>query len=147
MYCVITLSVSAEPFLPNHLINICTNNILLLISLILLYETGTPCRNRTCNLSLRRRLFCPVELMGHIIRPSIARPIALLFSPHYRGAPRRRMLEFQLQAWVFPFPHSMWSTTTAHNGAGDGDRTRTTSLEGWDSTIELHLRWAATMTD
>lgn len=23
-------------------------------------------------------------------------------------------------------------------GAGDGDRTRTTSLEGWGSTIELH---------
>ena|GEM_PF-3967011 len=22
--------------------------------------------------------------------------------------------------------------------AGDGDRTHTTSLEGWDSTIELH---------
>ena len=24
------------------------------------------------------------------------------------------------------------------NGAGDGNRTHTTSLEGWDSTIELH---------
>ncbi len=24
------------------------------------------------------------------------------------------------------------------NGAGEGDRTLTTSLEGWDSTIELH---------
>src|SRR5271154_7240113 len=23
-------------------------------------------------------------------------------------------------------------------GAGDGNRTRTTSLEGWDSTVELH---------
>lgn len=23
-------------------------------------------------------------------------------------------------------------------GAGDGNRTHTTSLEGWDSTIELH---------
>ena len=28
---------------------------------------------------------------------------------------------------------------SAHkNGAGDGNRTHTTSLEGWDSTIELH---------
>ena len=26
----------------------------------------------------------------------------------------------------------------AHIGAGDGNRTHTTSLEGWDSTIELH---------
>ncbi len=25
-------------------------------------------------------------------------------------------------------------------GAGDGDRTHTTSLEGWGSTIELHPR-------
>ena len=24
------------------------------------------------------------------------------------------------------------------NGAGDGNRTHATSLEGWDSTIELH---------
>jgi len=28
------------------------------------------------------------------------------------------------------------------NGAGDGNRTRTASLEGWDSTIELHPRRA-----
>ena len=27
---------------------------------------------------------------------------------------------------------------TALNGAGDGNRTHATSLEGWDSTIELH---------
>ena len=26
-------------------------------------------------------------------------------------------------------------------GAGDGNRTHTTSLEGWDSTIELHPQW------
>ena len=26
----------------------------------------------------------------------------------------------------------------ARPGAGDGNRTHTTSLEGWDSTIELH---------
>src|SRR5689334_25304591 len=29
-------------------------------------------------------------------------------------------------------------------GAGDGNRTRTASLEGWDSTIELHPRRAGT---
>jgi len=33
-------------------------------------------------------------------------------------------------------------------GAGDGDRTRITSLEGWDSAIELHPRTSAgTRTD
>ena len=26
-------------------------------------------------------------------------------------------------------------------GAGDGNRTRVTSLEGWSSTIELHLQF------
>ncbi len=29
---------------------------------------------------------------------------------------------------------------SAHFGAGDGNRTHVTSLEGWNSTIELHLR-------
>ena len=29
------------------------------------------------------------------------------------------------------------------NGAGDGNRTRITSLEGWGSAIELHLlKWS-----
>ena len=31
----------------------------------------------------------------------------------------------------------------AHIGAGDGNRTHATSLEGWDSTIELHPHGAA----
>ena len=31
-------------------------------------------------------------------------------------------------------------------GAGDGNRPHTTSLEGWDSTIELHPRSFATLT-
>ena len=31
-------------------------------------------------------------------------------------------------------------------GAGDGNRTHTTSLEGWDSTIELHPHRFATLT-
>ena len=31
-------------------------------------------------------------------------------------------------------------------GAGDGNRTHTTSLEGWDSTIELHPQTDATLT-
>ena len=32
-----------------------------------------------------------------------------------------------------------------NNGAGDGNRTHTTSLEGWDSTIELHPQTDATL--
>ena len=41
---------------------------------------------------------------------------------------RRQLLyPAELQAHVF-------------SGAGDGNRTHTTSLEGWDSTIELHPR-------
>ena len=33
-------------------------------------------------------------------------------------------------------------TARVQNGAGDGNRTHATSLEGWDSTIELHPRVA-----
>ena len=33
---------------------------------------------------------------------------------------------------------------SAHNGAGDGNRTHATSLEGWGSTIELHPQTFAT---
>jgi hypothetical protein len=31
----------------------------------------------------------------------------------------------------------------AQNGAGDGNRTHTASLEGWNSTIELHPQLTA----
>ena len=33
--------------------------------------------------------------------------------------------------------------STGGRGAGDGNRTRTASLEGWSSTIELHPRGPA----
>ena len=36
-----------------------------------------------------------------------------------------------------------WKARLRHgdrSGAGDGNRTHTTSLEGWDSTVELHPR-------
>src|SRR4051794_25333027 len=37
---------------------------------------------------------------------------------------------------------------TEMRGAGDGNRTRMTSLEGWGSTIELHPRnWRGSPTD
>jgi hypothetical protein len=46
-----------------------------------------------------------------------------------------------------PIPHNSRCTASAvrddltrHSGAGDGDRTRMASLEGWSSTIELHPR-------
>ena len=33
------------------------------------------------------------------------------------------------------------------NGAGDGNRTHAASLEGWNSTIELHPHVAVSITD
>ena len=33
----------------------------------------------------------------------------------------------------------------AHIGAGDGNRTHVTSLEGWNSTIELHPQLIAAL--
>ena len=36
------------------------------------------------------------------------------------------------------YPTELLALNAQNNGAGDGNRTHTTSLEGWDSTIELH---------
>ena len=46
-----------------------------------------------------------------------------------------------------PIRHKKWITKQQiltcckiiHTGAGDGNRTHVASLEGWSSTIELHL--------
>src|SRR5712671_4560709 len=46
-------------------------------------------------------------------------------------------------------PAELWQHTgdeKEHPGAGEGNRTLTTSLEGWSSTIELHPRSAARRT-
>ena len=73
---------------------------------------GTPGGTRTPGPLLRRQLLYPPELQARIIVPA-SRP---------RREPQRNEQAF----WNEDF------------GAGDGNRTHATSLEGWDSTIELH---------
>ena len=40
------------------------------------------------------------------------------------------------------YPAELLALIYFTSGAGDGNRTHATSLEGWSSTIELHLRLA-----
>ena len=101
-----------------------------------IHHIGAPKGTRTPGLLLRRQLLYPAELlahMGHGLRP----------------APRSHLLFGQ-----GPLPRrnrNVLSPARSHQerepgaashcrGAGDGNRTHTTSLEGWGSTTELHLR-------
>jgi hypothetical protein len=47
------------------------------------------------------------------------------------GTPTKRKRGIQTPAFCHP---------STENGAGDGNRTHTASLEGWNSTVELHPR-------
>ena len=42
---------------------------------------------------------------------------------------------------IRPYATDIWSKY----GAGNGNRTRIASLEGWNSTIELHLHFLTTL--
>ena len=81
-----------------------------------IHHIGAPKGTRTPGLLLRRQLLYPAELLAHYNRGK---------HPHARQ-PRRLSAQ----------------SITLHTkiGAGDGNRTHTTSLEGWGSTIELHPR-------
>ena len=81
-------------------------------------------------------------------RTTILRSNQLSYTRH-TGAPegirtpdprlRRPLLyptELQAQIWI----------TREYNGAGDGNRTHAASLEGWNSTIELHPHFVANTT-
>ena len=72
---------------------------------------GAPKGTRTPGLLLRRQLLYPAELLAHALFAAL------------RGVGVNRN---SIRKSVF------------HDGAGDGNRTHTTSLEGWDSAIELH---------
>ena len=73
----------------------------------------------------------PTELRERVLQPSSVtariRPASCRTSRHKHAFPWRRM---RLQ-------HPAEPSTLAVNGAGDGNRTRASSLEGYSSTIEL----------
>ena len=77
--------------------------------------TGAPEGTRTPDPLLRRQMLYPAELQA----PVRSMPEVVL--PKRKGTGR---------------PASQ--RVAGPNGAGDGNRTHTTSLEGWGSTTELH---------
>lgn len=77
---------------------------------------------RTQDLLLRRQLLYPAELQAHITSCPRKSLTAL---------PSTVPVSFHLQS-----RHPI--AVSFADGAGDGNRTHATSLEGWNSTIELH---------
>ena len=60
---------------------------------------------------------------------------------HHIGAPRRiRTFDLCLRRALL-YPAELWKLS----GAGEGNRTLATSLEGWGSTTELHLHIAVSV--
>ena len=57
---------------------------------------------------------------------------------HHIGAPEGTRTPGPLLRRQMLYPAELQAHGPAGHGAGDGNRTHTTSLEGWDSTIELH---------
>ena len=82
-----------------------------------IHHIGAPKGTRTPGLLLRRQLLYPAELLAHLWGHLLAR-ISIFF-------PQLRKSKSDL-------------SPLGNFGAGDGNRTHTTSLEGWGSTIELH---------
>ena len=87
-----------------------------------LENDGTPEGTRTPDPLLRRQLLYPAELQAHITSCPRKSLTAL---------PSTVPVSFHLQS-----RHPI--AVSFADGAGDGNRTHATSLEGWDSTIELH---------
>ena len=108
-----------------------------------IHHIGAPKGTRTPGLLLRRQLLYPAELlahMGHGLRP--APRSHLLFG---QGPLPRRNASISTAASRSQHTPPCWRyygglRRKLSRGAGDGNRTHTTSLEGWGSTTELHLR-------
>ena len=104
-------------------------------------DAGTPRGIRTPDLLLRRQLLYPAELLAHIdaavhspVFPTKSKP---------SGADsiwRRRSHEAQSRKKRPRFASAFFEPceVCSDAGAGDGNRTHVSSLEGWCSTIELH---------
>lgn len=90
---------------------------------VLVVVHGAPSRNRTYNLRIRSPLLYPLS-HGRIADDGQSVPIIAVNREEERAEKQTA-------------PHKRGRGVS---GAGDGNRTRVISLEGWGSTIELHPR-------
>ena len=95
-------------------------------------EDGTPGGTRTPDLLLRRQLLYPAELLAYAALPCETRCPGLA-------------LEIPAEGPVHL--SNKQRAVCSKDGAGDGNRTHATSLEGWDSAIELHPQLAGIATE
>ena len=104
-------------------------------------DAGTPRGIRTPDLLLRRQLLYPAELLAHIDAAAHSPVFPTKSKPS--GADsiwRRRSHEAQSGKKRPRFASAFFAPceVCSDAGAGDGNRTHVSSLEGWCSTIELH---------
>ena len=104
-------------------------------------DVGTPRGIRTPDLLLRRQLLYPAELLAHIDAAAHSPVFPTKSKPSEAGSVwKRRSHEAQSRKKRPRYARAFFEPceVSSDAGAGDGNRTHVSSLEGWCSTIELH---------
>ena len=121
----------------------------IIASILLWRKTGTPEGARTPDLLLRRQLLYPPELLAHIVAYCLplheSSQARLLSTVSSRSSPNKTHfvgLPFGKQGKRFS---EAPPAKLRFAGAGDGNRTHVSSLEGWCSTIELRPRMSSAL--
>ncbi len=91
----------------------------------------------------KKRLLQAAFLMGWVVRVELTTSRATIWRPNQLGHTHHiyvaRQERLELPTYCLEGSCSIQlSYWRIFNGAGDGNRTHATSLEGWNSTIELH---------
>ena len=86
--------------------------------------------------------------MGWVVRVELTTSRATIWRPNQLGHTHHmaRQERLELPTYCLEGSCSIQLSYWRIFGAGDGNRTHATSLEGWDSTIELHPHIACHLT-